>query len=618
MTTIYVSPTGSGDGSEQSPYGVTALAGMINTARQQAKEDITVLFADGHYPMTESLHISGQTDEPTHWLRLQAADNAKPVFSGGHALRGWQLHDRAANIWRTDVSAGSYFEHLWQGHTRLTRAWSGWNPTGFKNTKRGLKMIAGAPDIGSWGNISDVTVTKKMMWRKIPAEIHSVSGQQIRLDPEVVASYPVPSTALGVMEPFSLYGLLNFLSPRQADFALENAYELLTDEGEWYLDKAASVLYFKPFSGQDFSAESELHYAQLKTLIRLDGSIEAPISKVEISGLRFEYANGTKFGVTAGFPTEPTKSITPPPAAALQINRGVDIELHDNQFLHMAYDAVHFDLGGRNYNITGNAFIDVSRSALSLNQTNLLESNKSKHGVLPENVDKFFENVVIRNNYMRVSGLDAAAPAISYSEFTRKLSCLHNDIGFCATQAIRNSWRYLGWRGHCGDIEYAWNRTSDVGQDGLVDFGALYVACANVGYTKIHHNYIDGVGINPSNAGLYLDVFVDKGEIYNNVSINQPVEDFWNRLSRGWVALVMSTNTRVYSNWSDQLSYRDFDQGRLRFFWPDRSNKLDDNHKLDNIEQLPAAAREVADKAGLEPQYQKMKQQLQQELNLAT
>lgn len=616
MTTIYVSPSATGNGSQSSPCGISALGTLIHDARQQTEADVTVLFADGHYVISEPLRIRGQAEQPKHWLRLRAAEGAKPVLSGGRSVSGWALHDSVANIWKASVPVGIYFEHLWLAHKRLTRAWSGWNPVGFKNTKRGLEMKSGAPDVASWSNLNDVTVTKKMMWRKIPAAIDAVNGRQIRLDPKVIADSTVPTTALGVMEPFSLFGLLNFLSPRAADYALENAYELLTEEGEWYLDRKASMLYFKPFAEQNFSADTQLTYAALNTFILLDGSMTEPVSKVEIEGLRFEYSKGTKFGVTAGFPTEPTKFTTPTPAAAVQINRGFDINLCNNQFLHMGHDAVHFDLGGSGYNICGNAFIDVSRSALSLNQTNLLLSNKSKRGVLPENQDKFFENVEIRSNYMRISGLDAPAPAISFSEFTRKLKCIHNDIGVCATQAIRNGWRYLGWRGHCGDIEYAWNRTSDVGQDGLIDFGALYVACANAGYTKIHHNFIDGVGLNSSNAGLYLDVFVDKGEIYSNVSVKQPVEHFWNRLSRGWVALVMSTNTQVYNNWSDELSYRDFDQGRLRFFWPDRSNRLFNNRELDNLNMLPAAAQEVVEKAGLEPQHLPMKRQFEAQLQL--
>ncbi len=112
---------------------------------------------------------------------------------------------------------------------------------------------------------------------------------------------------------------------------------------------------------------------------------------------------------------------------------------------------------------------------------------------------------------------------------------------------------------------------------------------------------------NENNSGIYLDVFVDKAEIYNNVSLNMPPPLWYHRISRAWISVVMSTRTKIYRNWSDHLTYRDFDQGRLRFFWPDKSNKVYDNHVIKNDAQLPAEAQEVIDKAGLQSQYRQLK-----------
>ncbi len=180
-------------------------------------------------------------------------------------------------------------------------------------------------------------------------------------------------------------------------------------------------------------------------------------------------------------------------------------------------------------------------------------------------------------------------------------------MSHCGTLAVRTGWRYLGWRGHCGDIEYAWNRTSHVTQEGLHDFGAFNVSCSNTGYTRIHHNLIEGVGVSPNNAGIYLDVFTDGAEIHHNVSLDMPPQRFFYRLARGWVVLVMSTNTRIHDNWSDQLSYRDFDQGRYRFLRHDRTNRRENNTVIKDRSRLPPGAQEVVDRAGLEPEYQHLK-----------
>ena len=608
MTDIFVSPNGNGRGTQTDPYSIDQAQALVKAACVNMSEDINLYLVDGLYSMSQPIVIQADSSGSNgFFVRWRNTEGATPVFSGAVPVTGWDLHDEAKNIWKAQVTAGSDFEHLWQGHKRLTRAWSGWKPKGFKSSRLGLKMTKGAPDVASWKNPQDIVVTKLFMWRHIPAKVQRIVGKEIQLDPAELATYKVPSTALGVMEPVSLYMVLNFLTIRLARYFIENAYELLTDEGEWYLDKQASVLYFKPFAHDSFSRDSVLLYSRLKTFFKLDGSPENPINNVAIQGIHFCYGKGSKMGVTAGFPTEPTKAITPTPEAAVQVNAGHNIIVQNNYFMHMGYDALHFDLQGSNIQITGNGFGDISRSAISLSQTNLLVSNKSKKGILPENKNKFFDGVAIRNNYIRDVGLDSLAAGITYSEFARNVNCTHNEIRGTTINAIRNSWRYLGWHGHAGNIEYSWNKTSDVVLSGLDDFGALYVACSNDGYTKIHHNYIDGVGASPNNAGIYLDVFVDHGEIYNNLSVNMPQPLWYHRISRAWVAIVMSTNTKTHNNWSDVLTYRDFDQGRLRFFWPDKSNTVYDNELIQADRTLPAEAQEVAEKAGLEFAYRPMR-----------
>jgi hypothetical protein len=179
-----------------------------------------------------------------------------------------------------------------------------------------------------------------------------------------------------------------------------------------------------------------------------------------------------------------------------------------------------------------------------------------------------------------------------------------------------SSWRYLGWKGHTANIEYAWNRSSEVGRAGLQDFGALYVSCSNAGFTKIHHNYIDGVGVASQNAGIYLDVSTDKAEVYNNVSVNMPARTM-NLIYEAWVAVVMSTNVKVYNNWTDQLNFKDFDPARYRYLWGHRSNKRYDNHLIEDGKALPPEAMEVLEKAGVEPQYQQVKEFVDQVIELS-
>lgn len=614
MTNIYVSCTGEGDGSQNSPCSLDAAKMLVRANNESMNEDINVIVGQGTYALTEPLVLdsrdSGNNSHRVHW---QSEEGARAEMTGAVAINGWTLHDQEKNIWQAKLAGTVDFEHLWVDGQRCNRASSSWKPKGLKNSRKGVKFDSCIFDISNWKNPTEIVITKRMMWRSFPAKVHALVGNELRLDPQLLKEFSVPYTALGVMDPIAIRFLLNGIEMVNATFMIENAYELLTDEGEWYLDKSSSIVYYKPRSNEGFNETSSATFADTKTFFLLDGNLQNPVENITISGFKFCYSKGSNLGVTSGFPTEPTKRTSIKPENAVQVNAGRNIVIENNLFTHLGCDGLHFDLHGRDIRITGNGFSDISRAAISLSQTNLVVNSKSKKGILPENKDKFFDNVDINNNYIRKTGMNDISPAITFSDFARNIRCFHNDIADVPIQAIRNSWRYLGWRDHAGDIEYAWNKTARVGRAGLHDFGSLYISCSNVGEAKVHHNFIDGVGLSPNNAGIYFDVNVENGSIYNNVSINMPSAAL-TIFPRGWVAMVICRKNKIFNNWSDSLFSKDFDQSRYRFFWRDKTNEFFDNHLIDGLKNLPTEAQEVVDNAGLEKTYQPMVELVEQTL----
>ena len=406
---------------------------------------------------------------------------------------------------------------------------------------------------------------------------------------------------------------MNSLVISNADIALENVYEFLTDEGEWYLDGTESIIYYKPVENDEFNANSEMIYSTLKTFILLNGTEHNPISNIEIKGLTFEYSGGTKMGITTGSPTEPTLALTPKPENALQINAGISIMVNSNIFMHIGSDAIHFDLKGNDIKITGNGFCDISRAAISLNQTNTIVSELNKREVLPENVNKFFDGIEISNNYIRYTGIDDIGATIVYSEFSRNLKVFHNEIREVPTLAVRNGWRFLAWKKHTANIEYAWNKVSDVGQANLGDYGGLYISCCNVGKSSIHHNYINGAGLSNRNNGIYLDVYASNVKIYNNVCKNMPQKSELG--IGGWLGLIISENNEIYKNWTDSNIMVDASIPDNRTE-PSPTNKLYDNYyHSKESEDWPIEAQEVMKNAGLIPKYKFIQHIIDIELN---
>jgi len=95
------------------------------------------------------------------------------------------------------------------------------------------------------------------------------------------------------------------------------------------------------------------------------------------------------------------------------------------------------------------------------------------------------------------------------------------------------------------------------------------------------------------------------GKIYNNVCVN---------IVGDWAGLVMSENNEIYNNWTDTKSSVDIATSEYRL-WPHPSNNFHDNyfHKPEKGD-WPAGAKEIMEKAGLEPEYQSLKEAVDTEL----
>ena len=129
-TDFYISPSGNDDhpGSQEKPFATLQRARDAVRALKAAgplAEPVRVNVADGVYTIDEPLVLSpedsGTAQAPVIY---QAAPGARPVFSGGRAIGGWQAGPDG--VWTAqvpEVAAGQwYFEQLFVNGRRATRA----------------------------------------------------------------------------------------------------------------------------------------------------------------------------------------------------------------------------------------------------------------------------------------------------------------------------------------------------------------------------------------------------------------------------------------------------------------------------------------------------------------
>lgn len=94
---IYVSASGNdnGDGSKANPYRTLSKAKEAVRSMDKTKGDIVVEFADGFYPVNDTIEFtSADSGNDKCTIYYRAASGASPVISGGKKIEGtWQVAD---------------------------------------------------------------------------------------------------------------------------------------------------------------------------------------------------------------------------------------------------------------------------------------------------------------------------------------------------------------------------------------------------------------------------------------------------------------------------------------------------------------------------------------------
>ena len=100
MTTLFVSPTGSGSAcSSAAPCSLTQAKSSVEAIDSNMSGDIVVALAGGTYRLSAPLTLgTGDSGTNGHTVIWQAQAGQNPILSGGQQVTGWTLHDASANI----------------------------------------------------------------------------------------------------------------------------------------------------------------------------------------------------------------------------------------------------------------------------------------------------------------------------------------------------------------------------------------------------------------------------------------------------------------------------------------------------------------------------------------
>ncbi|TPD66967.1 hypothetical protein [Flavobacterium microcysteis] len=558
QTNIYASPNGPNTNDGLSVGTAVNLQKAKDIARTIISNgpltgDVIINILPGEHILNQTLVFdSNDSGNNGHYVIYKSYSSESPLISGGQKITGWSLHDQTKNIWKASIG-NLYSRQLYVNGTKAVRARSN-DSFNIYETKTGY--FSTCNDFSTWGNIQDLEIVSCMHWRNHRIPVESICNNQIIINPiffKYIHKDPTFESAP-----------INWI---------ENAYELIDSENEWYINKNTQTLYYKPSNNittQETINALNIVLPKLEKLIDGQGINGANINNIKFIGLTFKYTTWNQAseynsitGSNYGFsPNQADDTATPPAPspysslgleqipAAISFKYSNNIHFSNNIVTHIGSTGLGFQIGSNNNRICNNRIEDISGSGILLGDfehagdpclnPNLNPDTYLNYCTINNNL-LLHNHVLVKNNIIENNFINNIA-----NEY---LSCVGIDVAFAINTIVDHNtisnFPYTGISFGLGLNRYFEHGTNnkitynkiDCSKQFLGDGGGIYTE-SNLGETttklnnslsstvnraEISHNYI----LNQTSylGAIYLD------QASSNINVHDNLIDIKNNIA---------------------------------------------------------------------------------------
>lgn len=393
-----------------------ALDKILEFKKKNPDSDVELLVHSGIYHLKQSLELNKHLSSSKGNLIIKSLDQRKVVFSGAIQLNlKWTKNDNG--LWTAKVPSNLIFQSLYTSNVHLIRArypnydakvlpFNGYaedaiDPERVKSWQNPKGAIVHALHIGRWGGFHYLVTGKKEN-----GELELEGGLQNN-------------------RPSKMHERYRFV---------ENVFEELDSENEWYLDSENSTLYlnFGDKNPNDFEFEAPV----LESLISIQGIEDEPIRNVHIEGIKFIHTVPTFMKTT-----EPLlrSDWTIYRQAAVRIEGAENCSVSNSDFTDLGGNAVFISNYNRNVQVKGNLFERIGAGAINfVGDPNAVRSPSFRYEkFVPENeidtipgpkTNNYPADCEASDNLIRNIGLIEKQVAGVQISMASRISVLHNTI----------------------------------------------------------------------------------------------------------------------------------------------------------------------------------------------
>lgn len=607
---IYVSVTGddSNPGTIDQPLQtISAARDKVRTMNDDMDRDIVVYLREGVYSQTETLNFTKEDSGTNgHTITYKAYGNEAVSISGGQQVTGWQMFDEEKGIYSASFGREVDTRQLYVNDRRATRARSTGGINECKLNDTG--MTTSDVEMASWKNQENIEFSFVGAWT-LPRCI----AQEITIDPNN-PNQAVITMAQPCWDNARNKGASSVKNPPRW---VENAYELLDESGEWYLDKTGAIggepytFYYKPMADEDM-ATAEVITPMAEEILHIESDdIDNPVSNLQFEGIMFEhgtYLRPNTMGMVDAQDNNIREAANKGDMATggnIYLKATQNIVFNSCEFARMGNAAVFMHQGNKDNLIVGSHFYDLSAQAIKIGDVRysdpknfyLYEDPEGTANVKMEDWDWRWlqsNNDVVNNVIHDVGQEYYSASAIS-SGVIEESDFTHNEIFNLPYSGFHLGYGWTAWPemvSPMGNNRIQYNYIHDCMQE-QKDGGAIYTlgvqGCAKGedGWARksiISNNYI------ADQVKLYGSIYLDEGanyyDVYDNVVQNTPE----------WL-LTKHVRNHIHDNYSNQTNMANhaspFEPGSARL----------ENNTFFEGNNLPEGAVKIVNEAGTQDGY---------------
>ncbi|MBQ4086955.1 MAG: carbohydrate binding domain-containing protein, partial [Clostridia bacterium] len=415
---------------------------LLKREIKTATKDIYLIFMPAEYAITKTETIAAtEYKDGVNVIYTSYNKNDKAEFTGGKNISGtFTLFDPEKNIYRASVGAGTQSRHLYVNGVRAVKAKNNGplsNAVNLKQltsdgsylSKEAVDKLVEADSTIKYSDIGIKTSDTFLKDYKRVNDIELVFYEQWTNPRCQVASITDngDGTITLVMDAVGWKAMCHKGGTAvTTPVYIENAIELLDEEGEWYLDSVDGYVYYKPRFFENMKTADIVLPTTEKMFVLAGASVDAPIKNIRFDNIEFTESTWMRPSTENGHSDAQNNHIRQNGDklcdAAIEVSNAHNVDFTNCDFNRLGITALKMTGAIQNCDVVGNEFYELGGSAINLGEitgTNVVNPKEEKYFITDNN---------ITDNYIHNFGMDFKSAAGLSVGFPKNTNVVHNEI----------------------------------------------------------------------------------------------------------------------------------------------------------------------------------------------